>query len=156
MLLPGPGVGGEARAAGLSLGVPTPAVFGSPLGPSTPVESTGGSVSVTALAGWQVRVRGTDGGRLRSTGTGPCASGSTLLSNSLRVWAGGTGVSSPGSSANPLVLSDTAQVLASGNVLGLVALAVPVTVTYRYVPSAGDQLPASCPYSLTAIIDLSA
>jgi hypothetical protein len=145
-----------ARAAGLAIGVPTPATFGAGLGTSQPVDSTGGSVTVTALGGWQLRIRGSDGGRLRSTGTGACSRGSTLLTNPLRFWAGGSGVSSPGSSQSPLILSGTSQVLASGSVGGLIALAVPVTITYRHVPSPNDQLPAACPYSLTATIDLSA
>ena len=145
----------SASAAGLSIGVPTPASFATPLGTSGSVNTTGGAVTVTALAGWQLRISGSDGGRLRSTGTGLCANGSGLLTNPLSVWASGSGVSSPGSSANPLMMSGTSQVLASGSVSGLVALAVPVTVNYRYVASSSDQLPAGCPYSLTATIVLS-
>ena len=147
---------GSASAAGLSVGVPTAAAFTDPLGTAAPVDTTGGAVSVTALGSWQLRVRGTDGGRLRSTGAGLCANGSALLGNPLGFWASGSGVTSPGSSQSPLTLSGTSQVMASGNVGGLIALAVTVGVIYRYVPSSQDQLPAGCPYSLTATIDLSA
>lgn len=146
----------DAQAVTLAISVPTPASFSSPIGPAANVQTTGGSVSVTALGAWELRIRGSDGGRLRSTGTGVCANGSSLLTNPLRVWASGSGVTSPGSSQNPIVLSGSPQLLASGSVGGLVAVAVPVTITYRHVPSPEDQLPAACPYSLTAIIDVSA
>lgn len=137
-------------AAGLSIGIPTPATFSAGLGTSGNVETTGGNVVITGLGSWQLRVRGSDAGRLRSTGAGACTAGSPLLTNPLRVWATGSGVSSPGSSANPITLTGDATLLASGTVTALVT----VGVHYRYIPSSQDQLPAACPYSLTTTIDL--
>lgn len=144
---------GPARAAGLAISAPTPATFSSGLGPSSAVSTTGGSVAVTALGSWELRISGTDAGRLRGTGTGACTAGTSLLTNPLGVWATGTGVTSPGSSTTPRPLSGTSVTLATGNT-GITQLVIPVGITYRWTPSASDVLPASCPYSLTATIDL--
>jgi hypothetical protein len=143
-------------ALALGLSVPSAATFSSNLGTTGTVDTTGGSVGVTALGSWVLRVSGSDGGRLRATGSGLCAQGTTLLANPLKMFATGSGVNNRGyTSASPLTLSGSPQIVASGNT-GLISLLINVSFTYRYTASPNDQLPAGCPYSQTTTVDLSA
>lgn len=144
-----PGRQGTALALAITAG-PNSAVFVLSLGTSAPVDTAGGTLGVTALGTWYVRVTGSDNGRLRRT----CAEGSSLLTNQLKLFATGA-PSNFGTSAAPLTLSagPPAQLVASGN--NLVSLLVNVTLTYRYTPSASDQLSVGCPYSETTTIDVS-
>jgi hypothetical protein len=150
VLTPGPGPHGDASAL-LALGLVSPATFGTALGTSGTVNSTAGSILVTTVLGsWTMRVSGSDGGHLRRT----CAQGTQVLTNPLKVFATGSIISDfyGATSASPMSLTGSAQPVAGGS--GLVTLH-PVVLTYRYTPSASDQLAAACPYSETTTIELS-
>jgi hypothetical protein len=150
VLTPGPGRHGDASAL-LALGIVSPAPFGTTFGTSGSVNSTGGSVLVTTVLGsWTLKVSGTDGGHLRRT----CAQGTQVLTNPLKLWATGGIISNfyGATSASPMTLTGSTQAVAGGS--GLVTLQ-PLVLTYRYTPSASDQLAAACPYAATTTVELS-
>lgn len=145
-------VSGTTVGAELALGVPVAATFGVALSPTNTVESTGGAVAVTAVGSWVMRVSGTDGGKLAATAAAACSGSTGILNNALRVFSGATlgNFTAAGTTASPVTLSGTAAQIASGTGSNTVSL------TYRHVPSASDQLTAGCPYSMTSTVALAA
>jgi hypothetical protein len=150
-LTPRPGRHGESSAQ-LALGDRVPATFGTALGTPGTVDSTGGTVLVTAvLGGWTLRGSGTDNGHLHRT----CTQGTTPLTSPLRLYATGGIVSNVygATSATPMSLIASSQAVAGGS--GLAALE-PVVLHYKHTLAASDQLVAACPYAATTTIELSA
>ncbi|MBA3329180.1 MAG: hypothetical protein H0T43_12855 [Solirubrobacterales bacterium] len=145
-------VSGTTIASTLSLGVPVAATFGATIGPSAAVDSTGGSVGVTAVGAWILRVSGTDGGKLKATADALCTGSTSVLNNALRAFPTASlgNFTSSYATGTPLTMSGTAQQIASGT--GSNAL----TLTYRHVPNASDQFTAGCPYTMTSTVALAA
>ena len=146
-------VSGTTVAASLALGVPAAATFGTNLGTSSNADTTGGSVPLTAIGPWVMRVSGSDGGKLKSTAANPlCDNATSILNNELRSFSTASlgNFTAAATSASPLTLSGTAAQIASGTGSNT------VTLTYRYIPNATDQLTAGCPYTMTSTVDVAA
>lgn len=144
-------VSGTTIGSSLALGTPVAATFGTTLGPSSSVDTTGGSVAVTAVGAWVMRVSGTDGGKLKATADAACT-GTSILNNALRVFPAAAlgNFTSSYATGTPLTMSGVAQQVASGTGSNT------VTLTYRHIPSTSDQLTAACPYTMTSTVDLAA
>ena len=145
-------VTGTTIGSTLALGVPVAATFGANLGPTETVDSTGGTVAVTAVGSWVMRVSGTDGGKLAAAANPLCTGSTPVLNNALRVFSGATlgNFTAAGTSASPVTLSGSAAQIASGTGSNV------VTLGYRYQPSSSDQFTPACPYSLTSTVAIAA
>lgn len=148
-------VSGTTLSSSLALGSPANAAFGTALGPNATADSTGGTVPVTAVGAWVMRVSGTDSGKLRRTSASTaCQDSSSVLTNPLSVFATGgttTGLFFASSTTlTPQTLTGTAAQVASGTNSNT------VTLNYRYSPSSSDAFVAGCDYSLTTTVDLAA
>ncbi len=145
-------VSGTTVGSALALGVPVAATFGTNLGATSSVDTTGGSVGVTAVGNWVLRVSGSDAGKLRATAADAACTGTSVLNNALRAFPTATlgNFSSSYATGTPLTMSGSAQQIASGTGSNT------VTMTYRHVPSTSDQLPTGCPYTMTSTIDIAA
>jgi hypothetical protein len=146
-------VSGTTVSASLALGVPVAATFGTNLGTSSDVDTTGGTVPLTAIGPWIMRVSGSDGGKLKATAADALCTGATsILNNALRSFSTAAlgNFTAAATTASPLTLSGTAAQIASGTGSNT------VTLTYRYVPNATDQLTAGCPYTMTSTVVIAA
>lgn len=145
-------VSGTTIGSSLAIGVPVAATFGVNLGATSEVDTSGGTVTVTAVGAWVMRASGTDGGKLAATAAGACTDSTPVLNNSLRAFATASlgNFTAASTTGSPQTLSGSAAQVASGignNV---------VTLTYRHVPSASDQLTIACPYTMTSTVALAA
>ena len=145
-------VSGTTIGSTLALGVPVAATFGTSLGPTATVDTTGGSVAVTAVGAWAMRVSGSDAGKLAKTADALCTGSTAVLNNALRAFPTATlgNFTAASTTGSPHILSGTATQIASGTGSNT------VTLTYRHIPSASDQLMPGCPYSMTSTVALAA
>lgn len=113
--------------------------------------TTPGVVPIVAIGAWNLRLSGTNAGKL-AQGAG-CTTGSATLNNPLQLWATaglGNMTTSFGSSSALFTLSGSPTSIATG--VGTNA----VTLNYRWTPHANDQLAAGCLYTNTTTVDIAA